>query len=491
MDETLRQIVVPMLEGTLALAAALSAFAFRRRTRMFTPAGFVMLALGLTIDMMAPHGKSVAQWAQYMRALGVVLLWCGVIRLGVETVETRIGRRRVHVSTIATELSLTTLYALTVLIVTRSLLRFDLRQLLAIPTLFALARAWLQQRDLFSGLLIQSQRPFRPGDWVRLGSQVGQVQGTGWRATRIITPAGEIVTIPSGVLARDVLTNYSAAGRVAGELFIRLDYKHPPGEIENIVRQLLHDIPEVLKDPPSGVAPWEYGDSLIRYRIEYWLGDYAHQEAVRAKITRSLWYALRRYSLEVSPHPLVSQQPSNHGGNDHAEDKSLIEALRKVDLLNGLSDEELRLVIPSIRVSQFGRGEVLIHQGEKGDCFFILRRGSVEVIDEGSDGRAPIIVSHIDHLSDNNFFGEIALLKGEPRTATIRASTDVEVMEINRSGFTNLFRARPETAAGIAAIAAAREEETLARASSAVRLVATSRERQNRILETMRRIFDF
>lgn len=491
MDESLGQSVVPVLEGALALAAALSAFAFRRRTRMFTPAGFVMLALGLMIDLMAPHGKGAAQWAQYVRGLGVVLLWFGVIRLGVESVESWIARRRVLVSTIATELTLTALYALTVLIVTRTVLRFDLRQLLAIPTFFALARAWLQQRDLFSGLLIQSQRPFRPGDWVRFGTQVGQVQGTGWRATRIITPAQEVVTIPSGVLAKDVLTNYSAAGRVAGELFVGLDYKHPPGEIENIIRQLLRDIPEVLKEPPPGVAPWEYGDSLIRYRIEYWLADYARQETLRAKITRSLWYALRRHSIEISPHTIARQQPSNHTGNDHAEEKFLMEALRKVDLLSGLSDEELRLVIPSIRVSEFGRGEVLIHQGETGDCFFILRRGTVEVIEEGSDGRAPIIVNHIDHLSRNNFFGEIALLKGEPRTATIRATTDVEVLEINRSGFINLFRARPETAAGIAAIAAAREEETLARASSAIQPVATTRERQSRILETMRRIFDF
>jgi small-conductance mechanosensitive channel len=229
MGEMLRQIGLPAIEGMLALAAALSAVAFRRRTRMFTPAGFIMLALGLMLDLMAPHGIRAPEWTKYLRALAVVLLWFGIIRLGVESVEAWIQRRRAHVSTIATELILTALYAAVVLIVTWTILSFDIRRLLAIPALFALVRAWLQQRDLFSGLLIQSQRPFRPGDWVRFGEQVGRVQGTGWRATRIVTLAGETVTIPSGVLAKDVLKNYSAAGRVAGEVFVGLDYRHPPG----------------------------------------------------------------------------------------------------------------------------------------------------------------------------------------------------------------------------------------------------------------------
>ncbi len=440
MGEMLRQIGEPAFEGMLALAAALSAVAFRRRTRMFTPAGFIMLALGLTLDLMVPRGPGSPDWALYLRAAALVLLWFGVIRLGVESIEFVMRRRRTHVSTIATELTLTLLYAAIVLIVTRNILSFDLRRLVAIPALFALARAWLQQHDLFSGLLIQSQRPFRPGDWVRFGSQVGQVQGAGWRATRILTQAQESVTIPSGVLAKDVLTNYSASGHVAGEIFIARAYEEPPGEIETVVQRVLDSIPEILKEPPPEVSPWEYGDPSLRYRIRYWLADYANYDGVRT--------------------------------------------------LKGLSDEDLRIVIPSIKLTQFGRGEVLIRQGETGDRFFILRRGRVEVVEERADGSAPIFVTHIDHFSEKNFFGEIALLKGEPRTTTVRADTDVEVLEINRLGFSHLFKARPEIAVKIAAIAAAREEETLARASATINSPA-EREQQSRTLETMRRIFDF
>jgi len=496
MGEMLRQIGEPAFEGMLALAAALSAVAYRRRTRMFTPAGFIMLALGLTVDLMVPRGPGSPDWALYPRAAAIVLLWFGVIRVGVESIEFVIRRRRVHVSTIATELTLTLLYAAIVLLVTRNILSFDLRRLVAIPALFALARALLQQHDLFSGLLIQSQRPFRPGDWVRFGSQVGQVQGAGWRATRILTQAQESVTIPSGVLAKDVLTNYSASGHVAGEILIARPYEEPPGEIETVVQRVLDSIPEILKEPPPEVSPWEYGDSSLRYRIRYWLADYANYDGVRTRIIRSLWYALRRHSLDLAPRMSLSQRmsPSQRSTNDNgiagATETRLMEDLRVVDLLKGLSDEDLRIVIPSIKLSQFGRGEVLIRQGETGDRFFILRRGRVEVVEERADGRAPIFVNHIDHFSEKNFFGEISLLKGEPRTTTVRAVTDVEVLEINRLGFSHLFKARPEIAVKIAAIAAAREEETLARASATISSPA-EREQQSRTLETMRRIFDF
>ena len=94
MSETLRQIGEPAFEGMLALAAALSAVAFRRRTRMFTPAGFIMLALGLTLDLMVPRGPGSPDCAQYLRAAALVLLWFGVIRLGVESIEFVMRRRR-------------------------------------------------------------------------------------------------------------------------------------------------------------------------------------------------------------------------------------------------------------------------------------------------------------------------------------------------------------------------------------------------------------
>ncbi|MGO9265868.1 MAG: cyclic nucleotide-binding domain-containing protein [Candidatus Binataceae bacterium] len=492
MQEEFRHLAFPAIEGTLAMIAALSAVAFRRRTRWFTPAGFIMLALGLIFDLMTPRGVTEPVWAPYTRAVGISLMWCALIRLAMESVENSLRRRKIPVSTIVSELTLTGLYATVVAIVGYHMLDFHIRGLIAIPTLFTLGQAALEHRDMFSGLLIQSQRPFRPGDWVRVGEQVGQVQGTGWGVTRIVTRAGESVMIPSGMLASGGLTNYSASGHVADELFIGLGYGEEPWKIENAIQKVLDDIPEVLGEPRPEVGPWEFGDSSIRYRIRYWVADFGEVESTRGQITRNVWYALRRNATEFPPPAGATPSPAskNHEGLENL----MIQDLRKVDLFHELADEDLRIMLPSVKVSQYGRGEVILRQGAIGDSFFVLRRGRVEVLVdgvEGTDRRDPIVVGHIDQRSDRNYFGEIALLKGEHRIATVRAETDLEVLEVSRNGFAHLFKARPESAPAIAKIAASREEETLAQASSSPATAKAVREEQGRILATMRKIFDF
>lgn len=479
-------------EGMLALAAALAAIAFRRRKRILAPPGFIMLALGFALDVAAPHHAGAPPWSPYIRAAAIALIWCGVIRLAVESIEGWIRRTRMHLSTITTEFAVTILYAIVFLIVSWRILGFDARQLFALPVAFTLISGWLQHRDLFAGFLIQSQKPFRPGDWVRVGDQVGQVHETGWRATRIRTRAHENLTVPSDLMAKEIITNYSAYARVADEVTIALGYEQSPGVIEEAILEMLSDIPELLKEPAPEIAPSEFGDWSITYRIRYWLRDYAAQEAVQARVNRSLWYVMQRHALGMpAPATLMGEHQNGRVAlNGHGN--QLVHELRRVDLFGELSDEELHLIAPSTKTTEFGRGERLIRQGEAGDCFFILRRGEVEIIREAENGRAALVVGAIQSSSARNFFGEIALLKGEPRNTTVRAKTDVEVLRVDRAGFTRLFRACPWIANEIAKIAAIREQATLAQtAEESVSLVQIIAEQQGRLLQTMRRIFDF
>jgi CRP-like cAMP-binding protein len=309
--------------------------------------------------------------------------------------------------------------------------------------------------------------------------------------TRILTRAGESVTIPSGLLASGELTNYSNSDQIADELSIGLSYDAEPWKIENAIQKVLEDIPEVLRTPQPEVGPWEFGASSIRYRIRYWMADFGEAEATRGQVTRNVWYALRRNAIEslsVADGSLSAKSP-----NDGNLENLMIHGLRQVDLFHELADEDLRIMIPAVKLSQYGRGEVVIRQGAIGDSFFVLCRGKVEVLLNGHEGsdRHPIVVNHIDQSSERNYFGEIALLKGECRIATVRAVTDLEVLEVNRDGFAHLFKAHPESAPTIAKIAASREEQTLARASSGAATATAVREEQGRILATMRKIFDF
>ena len=473
------------IEAALALIAALFAIALRRQKRLFKAPGFILLSVGLLLDMLMPHTRPIEPWMHYWQAVALALVLVGIIRLATEAVLVVTHRRTAELSTIFVELLMAALYGSVALLVLWFVVGVDPRFLLAVPVLGTLVLGWVLQSDFLHGVLLQYHRPFAPGDWVRFGSQLGRVRETGWRATRLVTRANENVQIPNALLARDLIINYSAGDLVADEVFISLGYETSPDTVEQTVHTLLHGIPEVRK---SEVDVWEYGESAIRYRIRFWMADYGAQEQVRTQILRNLWYSLRRNSIEI-PFPTRKILAGGYQVAAATEDESrqrLIGELRRV--YPGLTDEELELLTPAIRVRQFGRGEILIREGESGDCFYVLRRGKVDVITMRADGAKPEHVNYIDETSQENFFGETALLTGEPRNATVRAATDVEVLELTRDGFTQLFRTKPEAAATVASIAARRAAET--------NQMRTARDaapagRAAKVLAMMRTMFDF
>ncbi|MGH7905052.1 MAG: cyclic nucleotide-binding domain-containing protein, partial [Candidatus Binataceae bacterium] len=139
-----------------------------------------------------------------------------------------------------------------------------------------------------------------------------------------------------------------------------------------------------------------------------------------------------------------------------------------------------------VRVHQFGAGETLVRQNDAAESFFIMRRGAVEVVAETSDGTQ----AHIADLKPPAIFGEIALMTGEPRNSTVRARSDVEVLEMDREAFTRLFRNHPELAGKMGDIIATRisERHDILRA---VPDNGGNHARRNWLLSKMRAVFDF
>jgi CRP-like cAMP-binding protein len=137
-----------------------------------------------------------------------------------------------------------------------------------------------------------------------------------------------------------------------------------------------------------------------------------------------------------------------------AFEQQIMGGLRQVDFLRTLRDEELRLLVPGVIVQKFGVGELIVREGDEGDSLFIIRAGTVEVV-AAKNGREV----HITDLMAPAFFGEMALMTGEKRSATIRARTDIELLELNRDAFGELFKNHPETAAQMGQVMALRISE--------------------------------
>ncbi len=454
-------------ETILVIAALLGAFAVRRRKRPVTSTTFLLLAGSVLIDSGSRFLPNSAIGDKVAVAAFVLFLF-GVIRFVLEFVDALARRGKVHFSTIGKELLMLGLWFAVLMAVLYTDFGVSPVSILTTTTVAAAVLGFALQETLgnvFSGLSLSMGHPFEPGDWIRSGQHVGQVKGIAWRATTIVTRANERLEIPNSVIAKDVLFNY-ATGAVREEIVIGLSYGVPPNHVREVVLTLLRDVPQILHTPSPEVFAWDYGDFSIQYRIRYWLSDYGVVEYVRDRVASSLWYALRRHSIEI-PFPTRTVHVRDAGRDEEARadvafERELMGDLRQVDWLRGLNDEELRVLVPSVAVRQFGAGELLIRQGEQGDSMFIFRSGTAELFGHTADGQN----RHIANYVRGDFTGEMALMTGEPRTLSVRAISDVEVIEMDREGFTRLFKEHPAAASAIGDIIAARNEDRLAKMSA-------------------------
>jgi CRP-like cAMP-binding protein len=106
------------------------------------------------------------------------------------------------------------------------------------------------------------------------------------------------------------------------------------------------------------------------------------------------------------------------------------EALRAIPLFSGMSDRSIEIVADIVREASFSAGASLVREGEPGETFMIIREGTATV-DQG--GRT------LRELGVGDFLGEIALIDGGPRTASVTAVEPVQALVIDRSGFSRLM----------------------------------------------------
>lgn len=417
--------------------------------------------------------------------LAVAALSFAVVRGIAVTADLVARRRQMHASTILRDLATLLVYVVVVVAVLDSV-DVDVSGLLTTSAIVTAVIGLALQETLgnvFSGLSLQLQKPFEPGDWIGFDTHVGRVQGIGWRSTSIITRNLEILDVPNAFLAREVVRNFRGQA-IGDELFVGVSYASPPNAVKDVIVEVLREVPEVVAMPPPVAEVVDYGDFAIKYRIRFWMRDFGPQPAVRDAIMNKLWYALRRNGMEI---PFPIRNVYLHASEAvRSESESPVAALRQVDFLADLEDAELDLLRPDVRETVFGRAEVVCREGDAGDAFFVLRRGTVEVVARGADGRD----THVADLAAPAFFGEMALMTGETRSATVRAKTDVELLVVARSGFETLFKTKPGVAAAVSRILAARQTELRERREQ-TSPTESSESRSRRLLAKMQAIFRF
>jgi CRP-like cAMP-binding protein len=310
--------------------------------------------------------------------------------------------------------------------------------------------------NIIAGIALQLGKSFHHGEWLFIENRYAEVIEINWRATRLLTNDDISIEVPNREIARQTIINLNRPQRTAAmRIPISLDYAAPPTRVKEVLLQATLNARGVSTAFNPKVFLKNFGDSGIEYEIKFWLDSYNSYNDVCDAIRTNVWYALQRHGIRI-PFPTRTVQLERTGRDKPADLQTAARLiLRQQPLFQCLSDDQLESMLPRAQAVHFGKGEKLINQGANGDSMFILINGQAQVVVERNG--APMEVAR---LSSGDCFGEMSLLTGERRSATVVASTDCQVVEIGKPVLASCLRDQPELLAKLSELLASRQMET-------------------------------
>ena len=367
----------------LVVARAITADeAYRRDLRRAER--YLVLFLGIAF-LRALTPERWVQVDKYLFAAGLVLFAFGLIR-GAAATLTHLHRRRSGVETpkILRDLVDGFLSVLAALVILQATLQIDLGALLASSAVISLVLGLALQDtlgNLFAGLSLQAERPFGEGDWVRIGPHQGKVIEIGWRATRILTGAGEGLTIPNNSVAKEAVYNLSRRGSIMRKVTLSLAYDVPPNAFKDAAMTVVRSNPRIVAEPAPIVRTADLAASAVQYEVLFWVSRWEQGGEVEDEVRSQLWYRLHRAGIALSPVGTEVRLARGARPAAGAEDVDVAGLLSQVDFLAPVEPALREALAARARVARFGRGEIILRQGDTTPApFYVVADGEAVVL---------------------------------------------------------------------------------------------------------------
>lgn len=333
----------------------------------------------------------------------------------------------------------------------------ELKGLLAGSGIAAIIIGFATQ-DLFggiiSGIALQISQPYKVGDWLNIQDRFAEVMEINWRSTRLRTNDGIYLDVPNYTIARGTIVNLHYPTEVhAMRIRVGAEYDVPPNRVKDALYRAASSAEGVLPSPPTKVFVVDFAESAVIYEIKFSMGNHRAYNEVSDAIRTNIWYEFKRQNIKI-PHPIRTLEIQRPSKRDEDKEATARAILRSEPLFESMSDAQLENVLQSGRIQRYGRGESLIQEGDQGDSMFVMLNGTaaVSIAKNGSGIR-------VGMMRQGDCFGEMSLLTGEPRSATVRADGDCEVLEISKEVMAGVLRDSPQCLAQLSQLLAKRKLE--------------------------------
>lgn len=325
--------------------------------------------------------------------------------------------------------------------------------------------------DFFSGIALNVEQPFHLDDFILLRMRghrepvVGTVREINWRSTRILTPEDNLVVVPNSAVSAATVENLSYPSPVSElELEIVLEWDVDPTLSEPVLHAAM--VETWATGATSGAQPpkcrmCRLDGSGVAYKIVYLIDPRRKPKGpARHALLSNVQKHLRWAGLRPAPGPEgalrdVAGPPQRRFDAERLEDQ--VQVLERVPLFAMLTSAERGTLAATLIVRRPGPGTDVVRSGEPGASMFIVVAGVVEVLGvpaEPPDPAATTAPNRLNVMGPGAVFGEMSLLTGAPRTATVRTLCPAVLYEVPHTAIAGLLQTRPPLADALARVVA-------------------------------------
>ena len=329
--------------------------------------------------------------------------------------------------------------------------------------------------NFISGLVLLFEQTIKVGDYVEIGELKGTIEKISIRSTIIRTEDDLFVIVPNQRFIENNTVNWSYAGHTC-RIHIPVSVAYDTDLLvltEALLTSARHE-PRVLSNPPPEVWFLAFGRESLEFELLVWIDDPDANEPIRSSINFRIAYEFRSRGIRIpfptreiilhnpeamrqiiappNPEEDRDQQLQNtkqinsvlSPASNEISTKSLRDLLRKISYFERCTELELFALIARGYRKHFDISEIICRENDPSEEFYIILSGVVEIFSEKNN-------QAIATLSEGEFFGEISLLIGMPRTATVRALTvDTVLFVVERQQLQKLLSEHKELGEQIA-----------------------------------------
>jgi small-conductance mechanosensitive channel len=311
--------------------------------------------------------------------------------------------------------------------------------------------------NMIAGLSIQVQRPFHVDDWIQFNAdpkQVGKVLEINWRATKLLTLDLVEVIVPNSTLAKAAIINFTKPTPVSRRsIYVQVACEIPPHQVHRAILEGLAGSFGALPKPDPSVVTNAVADGNIEYWVRFFTDRFDARDEVDGSARDRIWYSLARAGIPLGIPRLLETSAEAIRHDASLRTSAHERALRGVDFLRVLPDEQLRKLAEEGCVRWYLEGEAVVKEGDQSSELFIIESGEVVVSRARQDGRH----GELARLGAGHFFGEMALMMGERRNATVTAVVPSSLFVIGHSALKDSLASAPDLASHISRVMAERQ----------------------------------